>query len=218
MNAEDVKILIGIPALAEMKTETTVSLITATSRLNYRAILHVQKSCYVHDARNKIVDTAIEKKCTHVMFIDSDMSFPGDAMNTLVERDLDIVGGLYYRRQPPHSPTLNILEEGKLVNPTEFPTDKLFKVWGIATGFLLIKVSVFEKIPNPWFFFSKFNGNDIGEDYHFCKLAHEAGFDVWCDPTFELGHIGEYCYDRKDFDIYASERKKNKEDLFDGAL
>lgn len=218
MNTEDVKILIGLPALAEIKTETAISLITATSRLNYRATLHVQKSCYIHDARNKIVETALEKKASHVMFIDSDMSFPSDAMNTLVERDLDIVGGLYYRRQPPHYPTLNILEDGKLKTPTKVPQDKLFKVWGIATGFLLIKISVFEKIPKPWFFFSQFNGKDIGEDYHFCKLAHEAGLDVWCDPTFDLGHIGEYCFDKKDFETYNAERDARHEDIFEGEL
>jgi len=218
MNAEDVKILIGIPSLSEIKTETTISLVTAISHLNYRALLHVQKSCYVHDARNKIVETALERKFTHVMFIDSDMSFPGDAMNTLVERDLDIVGGLYYRRQPPHWPTLNILDDGKLKTPTEFPLDRLFEVWGIATGFLLIKTSVFEKIKPPYFFFSKFNGKDIGEDYHFCKLAHESGFKVWCDPTFPLGHIGEYCFDQKDFDAYNAEREKNNEDTFEGEL
>lgn len=32
------------------------------------------------------------------------------------------------------------------------------------------------------------------EDYHFCRIAREAGFKVIMDPTVRLGHIGQYRY------------------------
>lgn len=220
MNKEDVKILIGMPTLTEMKTECATSLISATARLNYRATLHIHKSCYVHEARNKIVETAKERGATHLMFIDSDMSFPSDGINRLMEHNLDVVGGLYYRRQPPHYPTISQIKDGLPIIPKEgdYPLDKLFKVWGIATGFLLIKMSVFEKIKPPYFFFEKMGERELGEDYYFCKKVIDAGMEIFCDPTIELGHVGEYVYDRKDYEVYQDAHTEEKPDNFDGAL
>lgn len=223
MDKKDIKILIGMPALSEMKTETATALIMATAKLDYKATLHIHKSCYVHDARNKIVETAKEKGSTHLMFIDSDMAFPYDGIGRLMAHDLDVVGGLYYRRQPPHYPTISqLVTDDKGVQspviPNDFPTDKLFQVWGLATGFLLIKMSVFEKLQAPYFYFGKLGEKELGEDYYFCKLVNDAGFKIWCDPTIPLGHVGEYVYDAKDYEIYKEMREKNKEDKFEGNL
>jgi GT2 family glycosyltransferase len=30
----------------------------------------------------------------------------------------------------------------------------------------------------------------MGEDYLFCDRARELGFEVWVDPSIELGHMG----------------------------
>lgn len=223
MNKEDTKILIGMPALAEMKTETATSLIMATAKLPYKATLHIHKSCYVHDARNKIVETAKERGATHLMFIDSDMSFPADGIERLVEHNLDVVGGLYYRRQPPHYPVISQLVTDKdgvqsPVIPNEFPTDKLFQVWGLATGFLLIKMSVFEKLQAPYFYFGKLGKKELGEDYYFCKLVNDAGFKIWCDPTIPLGHVGEYIFTDLDYLAYKDVLEKHKHDDFDGSF
>lgn len=39
----------------------------------------------------------------------------------------------------------------------------------------------------------------FGEDWSFCKKAHRAGCEVWVDPSFELGHYGDYSYGFRDF-------------------
>jgi hypothetical protein len=32
----------------------------------------------------------------------------------------------------------------------------------------------------------------LSEDYHFCKIAREAGFKVWCAPWASFSHTGSY--------------------------
>ena len=213
------RIMIGIPCLDTIKTETVISLFSAVSVIKYPATLYVRKSCYVHDARNKIVSKAMDEGYTHLMFIDSDMKFPRDGINRLIEQEKDVIGGLYFRRQIPHRPTINTLENHKIVVPYKFPKDKTFKVWSVATGFMLIDLKVAKKIKPPWFGFGNYKGQSMGEDVYFCKKVNDHKFGVWVDPTIKLGHVGEYVYTERDYQAYEDIReKKNTPDEFNGEM
>lgn len=89
-----------------------------------------------------------------------------------------------------------------------------------GTGFMLIKRNVFEtlaeRVPeynNDVFFavdterkprvikqffdtsIDATSGNRLlSEDYHFCKIARDAGFKVWAAPWAELSHTGSYVF------------------------
>jgi len=88
-----------------------------------------------------------------------------------------------------------------------------------GTGFMLIKREVFDgligKVPtyvNDVFaaveqdrkqevineFFATSITEDtsrlLSEDYHFCKIAREAGFRVWAAPWAQLSHTGTYIF------------------------
>jgi hypothetical protein len=102
--------------------------------------------------------------------------------------------------------------EGEMYSPLEIANG--------GTGFMLIKREVFEglvgKVPtyvndvfaavddqtnplviNEFFTTSidKESGNRLlSEDYHFCKIAREAGFRVWAAPWAHLSHTGTYIF------------------------
>lgn len=139
-------------------------------------------------ARTFCVQDAIEKKATHIFFVDSDMNFPADTLERLLAHDKDIVTVEYNRRQLPQSSVTSPLEER---SETE-----LYKARHIGGGCLLIKLSVFEKIDKPWFNFGR--GKDgmvvMGEDTWFANMSRDKGIDSWIDPTIKVGHIGEYLY------------------------
>jgi hypothetical protein len=110
--------------------------------------------------------------------------------------------------------TINDAEnlEGNFYEPLEIANG--------GTGFMLIKRKVFEtligKVPtyhndvfhavdanrsvqviNEFFATSidKDSGNRLlSEDYHFCKIAREAGFRVWAAPWAQLSHTGTYIF------------------------
>ncbi len=37
------------------------------------------------------------------------------------------------------------------------------------------------------------------DDYSFCRRARKAGCEIWCDPSFDVTHIGRYEYGRMDW-------------------
>jgi len=102
--------------------------------------------------------------------------------------------------------------EGDMYEPLEIANG--------GTGFMLIKREVFEcligRVPtynndvfaavddqtakieiNEFFATSidKESGNRLlSEDYHFCKIAREAGFKVWAAPWAHLSHTGTYIF------------------------
>ena len=88
-----------------------------------------------------------------------------------------------------------------------------------GTGFMLIKRKVFDglmdKVPSytndmyhavdvvrkvkviKEFFATSIDEESnrlLSEDYHFCKIARQAGFTVWCAPWANFSHTGTYSF------------------------
>jgi hypothetical protein len=148
-----------------------------------------------------------------LLFIDDDMVFEPDAVKQLVEvqreHDLDIVGGLCFRRQPPHQPTL-YMREGPTsggYNFLERWDDGPVEVDATGLAFCLITRRAFETIagtPMPSFderastrppsFFGW--NNILGEDLQFCQDAKKHGLKIWVDTRIEIGHVSEFTVDK----------------------
>jgi len=148
-----------------------------------------------------------------LLFIDDDMVFEPDAVGRLVgaqqEHDLDIVGALCFRRQPPHQPTLYMRE-----NPTsggynflEDWDEGLVEVDATGMAFCLITRRAIETMagspmpsyddrisrrPPPFFEWN----NILGEDLSFCQDAKKAGLRIWVDTRVEIGHVAEFTVDK----------------------
>lgn len=151
------------------------------------------KSSIVAEARNRGVELAREFHATHLLFLDSDMTFPRTTLQRLLAHDVEIVGATYPRRVPPYA-VLGAAEE-----PAVSAADgTLMRMRHLPTGCLMIRMSVFDQISRPHFrfLFDETTGVIIGEDYNFCDRAQEAGFAIWCDTalSFELGHIGQQVF------------------------
>lgn len=208
-------VLIGIPCLDTIKTETVSSLFFAQNTLDIPAILHIHKSSLVHDARNKIVQKAIDRGVSHVLFIDSDIAFEPEAINKLMAQNKDIVGGLYFRKQRPHKPTIGMKNGKRIETPEVWSNSAPFEVFSIGTGFLLVKTEVFESISPKWFGFGQFHGQEMGEDVFFCRKAQAKKYKVWCDPTVKIAHVGEYLYDQQDYELYkGNDQSEYHEDVW----
>jgi hypothetical protein len=151
------------------------------------------KSSIVADARNIGLNFALDQKAEYVLFIDSDMTFPRDALLKLLVRNVDIIGATYSRRTAPFSFLGDILPE----QPADAPRG-LVEMARIPTGFLLIRTAVFERLTRPYFRFrtDEERGVIIGEDYDFSDRVRALGYRIWCDPYLskELGHIGEQVF------------------------
>ena len=149
------------------------------------------KSSIVAAARNDGVRSARELGCDHLLFLDSDMTFPRTTLHRLLVHREPIVGATYVKRAPP----FGLLGSALDPHPT---TDArgLTEMRRIPTGCLLIRMSVFDALTKPYFRYitDETGGEIVGEDYVFCDRAREAGFRIWCDAalSLEIAHLGQH--------------------------
>lgn len=150
-----------------------------------------------------------------LMFIDDDIVIsPFDASKLMHEAHqlkLPIVGAAYATKSKTN-PGLAVRPLNS--DPLEFGTNgKLVRMASISTGCMVISREVLERLIKenvaPWckhgnggyypFFQHQkmiIDGvwEDVSEDWYFCEKARKYDFDVWCDTTIKLGHIGPYEY------------------------
>jgi len=213
----DYKLTIAWAGYGLVHTEFAVSLAVATKNLACPARLDWQNSCYVHDNRNMLLDRALESDSTHMMFVDTDIVFPPDGIQTLISRQKPIIGGAYNLKAAPIEgvtrTTVKALERdlaGRPHNEWVMDKSKPFECRGLPTGFMLIELDVLRQLeaegqapdyagarggrpgsgPRKWFDFAKTDDSFVGEDIYFCDYLRDRGVPIWCDPTIKLGHIG----------------------------
>ena len=140
---------------------------------------------------------AIEHGCDYLWFIDSDMAFPADALPRLLAHGKDIVGAAYHYSRMPLLSTVKVRDSnGNLDFIRTLPTE-LFEVGALGAGCLLITVEALKRIPQPWFAMSwdRETGElNQTEDTWFCLQAQAVGIPVYCDPTLDVKHIGDFLH------------------------
>jgi hypothetical protein len=151
------------------------------------------------------------QESTHLMFIDSDIGWEPWHLLVLLNRDVDVIGGLYPMKSMPVKWCVNGFE-GAETGP-----DHLQEVTKTGTGFLLIKREVFEKLNahpavkpfvndiglpaelNPhmktYFDTAVREGRYYSEDWTFCENWRDLGGKVWVDKRVLLRHSGTYVFD-----------------------
>lgn len=182
------KLAIAIANSGTIKTKTFESLFSLVRTLKCSYYLLTQEGSVLHQIRESLVFKAMELKCTHILFIDSDMIFEKDAFERLMKRNKDIVGVVYnMRKNPPQA------IQWKAVNK---PKGDFYEVEAVPTGFMLINLKVFEKLKHPWFFWevNTLGETVTGEDFWFCSRAREKGFKVWVDKSLKIGHLGDWIF------------------------
>jgi hypothetical protein len=163
-------------------------------------------------ARNTLTAKFLHnKESTHLMFIDADIGWEPWHLLVMLNRDVDVIGGLYPMKSLPVKWCVNGFEGAE-----EGP-DGLQEVSKTGTGFMLIKRHVFEKLDgHPA---TKPFANDIGlpvelnpymktyfdtavrenryysEDWTFCENWRDLGGKVWVDKRVLLKHTGTYVFD-----------------------
>lgn len=206
------KILVSIPSTRNPQYKMMKSLVTMATRHKHHQVYHFLEGTLIHKARNKAVVEAVANQCTHLMFIDDDMTFPPEAVDTLISHNKDIIGGLCFGRkeQKTNYPIIKKIVDNEI---QDFPIEEIptwsepFEVGSTGTGFLLINMNVFKKLEPPFFYFADpedfgmkrqpFPDDEFSEDTTFMMNARKAGFKIFVDPTITIGHVGEATYKRE---------------------
>lgn len=206
-------VFIGIPSGSDWKADFGMSLAglmasAGRSLKNGGRIERIQlwntKGSILSRSRMTLANKALELKCSHILFVDSDMTFPNWMLHQLLSHDKAVVGANCAVKQLPSLPTARLRSEekpaGELVDSRR--AAGLQKVWRLGTGVLLVKTSVFQDIPAPWFdiTWNTELHDYTGEDWNFCAKLEAAGIPVWVDHDLSkhIGHIGAYTFTHDD--------------------
>lgn len=189
------KTLIAIPCMDQVPAQFMQSI--ATLRKVGECTVATQIGSLIYTSRNNLAQKAIMMEADYVLWLDSDMVFPPDLLERMMDRlkkdDIDILTGLYFRRVRPFTPVLfdKLEMVGNVCNWTEFKTlpDKPFEVGGCGFGCVLMDAGVFLDVQGRFGNMFAPIGN-VGEDLAFCWRARECGYKIICDPDIKCGHVG----------------------------
>lgn len=150
--------------------------------------------------RHILVSKAFQFEATHLLFWDSDIKAPPDAIVRLVNHHLPIVAINYAKKEPEARPTAYI-DTDSYVGPcwTQKQHKGLQAVSSCGFGLMLIETSVLESMETPLFQFSQAGPDGIQtetEDVFFCRKARAAGFDIVIDHDLskQCAHLGDWEY------------------------
>jgi hypothetical protein len=185
------KVMIGVPIHRPIEFrvfESFIRLLNRKTDIQYEFSM-IQNSI-VHDAREFIADQFIKSDCSHLMFIDSDMTFHPQSVEYLLRHGKDFVTAKAFKRVYPYQPCfytkLEVDPEIKLESPIQYG-DGLLPIEGAGMACVLISRKAFEAIAKPYFFPLA----NVGEDLTFCYKLKQAGIKMYCDTTIQFGHLAQ---------------------------
>ena len=171
----------------------------------------IHKGSLIYDSRNQLLEAAKENKADRLLWLDSDMEIPMDAMRKLSE-DLDagyeIVSGLYHKRKSPYSPVIykecRLDKIGESLIPVanaylDYPKDEIFEVDAFGFGCVMMSMEAVRKVLGRFGMMPFMPVGGFGEDLSFCLRAREAGVKLWCDSRVKCGHIGYKTFTAQDY-------------------
>lgn len=192
------RVMIGVPCGEDVKADFAASLALMLGysthvRPDIECPLFFAKGTYLPRGRAGLVNAAMEKGCTHILWLDSDMRFPKDTLLRLLHHDRAIVGANYPTRQMPIEPTATGLDGGPVTGGEGVEAVKY-----CGMGVMLVDLDVFRTMGKPYFAIGYNRAQDdyAGEDVFFCEAARKAGYEVLVDhPLSEhVEHCGAVRY------------------------
>lgn len=215
----DKTILVAMPAFGQVNTAfTTASLVGTTRFLTERQQFggFAQMSYPdLEDLRAMFITIFLDKSdATHILFVDSDMSFEPQLVLDMIDFDKPLVGCLYPKR------TLPVAWVGSALAGEQEFDGQFLKVEGVGFGVTLVSrecvqaivdgghaeidtdldahaagqmlkthginrmIRAFDKVRIP--------GRRLSEDFSFCYRHHQSGGDVWAAIGHNVTHVGDY--------------------------
>jgi len=153
----------------------------------------------VEYARNWLVAEFLSKPYTHLFWIDDDLGFTPDSIAKLVNRNLDVVCGIYTTKNE-NNPIYPYTALGPVVKGLQLAER-------VPGGFMCMKRHVIEKCVkdcewyeidhdgtsrlSPWFFdLRPYGKHKVGEDYIACERIRAAGFKIYVETDLNFKHWG----------------------------
>jgi hypothetical protein len=157
-------------------------------------------------ARNEMTASFLGTRHSHMMWLDADIEFEAQDVAKLWNLDADIAVGAYAMKKPGET-WYAAWVKGQLVKDLDRFEEPVEADYA-GTGFMLIKREVIEKLAQDAPEYQAHGGSRVraiyqtpvhegvfdSEDFHFCRIAKKAGFEILLEPSVRLKHWGQSAY------------------------
>ena len=186
------KLLVAVPTTDFVHAEFMKCLVDLSNKLAKDGAdfeVKIISGTLVYIARARLAHYAINEGFTHVLWIDSDMTFGPDIVDDLLFCGKDMVCGAFVMRKPQWGPCVytSLQENGDLTKVRGFGTEP-FRVAGCGFAAVLTTTELLKAVYDRFGTTFKPTEN-LAEDLAFCWRVNEIGREIWCDPTVRPGHI-----------------------------
>ena len=158
--------------------------------------------------RELMVKKVLGTNASHLLFIDSDMTFPKDTLKRLVEHRKPFVAANCTTRKHPVETVAHDLSGERVVSIGQAGLQEVQHV-GLAVA--LIETEALKALRPPLFLMDWIPslGTYCGEDVYFCQKLVESGVKLYIDHALsrEIGHVGQYIYGHED--VEGADQKVN---------
>ena len=186
------RLMVAVPTVDYVPADFVKSLANLCLRLGRERIpadVQIIGGTLVYIARNRLALRAIRDEYTHVLWLDSDMTFSDSIVEDLLFCGKDMVCGAFVSRRPPYGPCVytDISDPANMKKVENFGTEP-FRVDGCGFATVLTSVSLLDAVQSN--FGTCFRPTEqYGEDLAFCDRVKQLGMEIWCEPTVRPGHI-----------------------------
>ena len=193
-----VNVVVGIPSFGMVSTYFLQARSTQQFPLVSSAVDKIVLNKPIAEARNEIVQYALDQGANYIYWLDDDVIPPPDAFLKMFMAQKDIVNGVYWSKSNPPMPLMfrNHLEGPYL----DWHVGDFIEVDAAGNGLTLVRTDVYrtisEKIGGPWYStdYTSFKNATVSsanntEDLYFYWKARNAGFKVWVDTSIQAYHF-----------------------------
>jgi predicted SAM-dependent methyltransferase len=202
-----VNVVVGIPSFGMVSTYFMQARTSQAFPLVSSAVDKIVLNKPIAEARNEIVEYALQQGANYIFWLDDDVIAPPDSFLKLYRHHKDIINGVYWAKCNPPMP---LLFRGHLDGPYwDWHVGDLIEIDAAGNGLTLVKTDVYRKISQdlggPWYSteYSSFKGDfhvppNNTEDLYFYWKAKKVGYKVWADTSVQAYH-----YDKMNNVLYS---------------
>ena len=183
-------------AISPLVYPNHISVLSSWGKTFDLILIHVD-GLKVAEARNSLVTTALEKNCTHILFLDSDHIIDGSMLPCLLGNEgAAAVSGLITKRNSEGTQIGFIKADEDYYHPVNLPINGgSYEVDVCAFGCTLIDLEVFKDIEEPYFKDQMCRDKDgklyqVRSDIGFCRDLKALGLSIRIDTRALVGHVG----------------------------
>jgi len=192
-----VNVVIGIPSFGMVSTYFYQAMKSQQFPLVSSAFDKIVLNKKIDEARNEIVQFALDQGANYIYWVDDDVLPPPDAFLKMYTHNKDIINGVYWSKSNPPMP---LLFRNHLEGPYwDWHVGDLIEIDAAGMGLTLVKTDVYRKIEKeqggPWYSvnYGSFPGVQASpanntEDLYFYWKARKAGYKIWADTSIQAYH------------------------------